>query len=130
MATRDALSMQLINDENHTLEFSQVIIKLSNLSSFGLVKDKPSGSVSFIVKSTEYYIPVLGKIDVGEEIKKISEELIYNREFLESVLKKLNNENFVNNAPSKVLQNEYNKKADAEARITALTERLQLLKKG
>ena len=61
-------------------------------------------------------------------MKKIKDELQYSREFLESVLKKLSNVNFVNNAPPQVLQNEYNKKADAEARISALEERLKNLR--
>ncbi len=128
MATRESLTMQFINDENRTLDFSPVIKKLSNLSSIELVKEKPAGAVSFLVKSTEYYIPLEGKIDVEEEMKKIKDELQYSREFLESVLKKLSNVNFVNNAPPQVLQNEYNKKADAEARISALEERLKNLR--
>jgi valyl-tRNA synthetase len=42
--------------------------------------------------------------------------------------KKLGNERFVNGAPSQVLENERKKKADAEAKIKALEERLAVLK--
>ena len=42
MATRESLTMQFINDENRTLDFSPVIKKLSNLSSIELVKEKPA----------------------------------------------------------------------------------------
>jgi valyl-tRNA synthetase len=125
---REPLNMQMINDENGMLDFGVVIQKLCNLSSIDLVTEKPDQAISFIVKSTEYYVPMQGKIDVEEEIKKITVELLYNRQFLESVLKKLDNANFVNNAPDKVLQNEYNKKADAEARIQALEERYAALR--
>src|SRR5208282_1328171 len=127
---RETLNIELLNDENDTMYFGVIIQKLCNLSSINLVNVKPEKALSFIVKSTEYYIPVLGKIDIEEEIKKITQDLQYNREFLESVLKKLENENFVNHAPSKVLQNEYNKKADAEARIQALEERFATLRKS
>ncbi len=127
LSSREPLTMQLINDENHTLDFSVIVKKLSNLSSIELVEVKPTGAVSFIVKSTEFYIPILGTIDIEEEIKKINEELLYNREFLKSVMNKLNNLNFVNNAPPRVLQNEFNKRDDAESRIMALTERLTTL---
>ena len=42
--------------------------------------------------------------------------------------KKLSNERFVSGAPAQVLENERKKKADAEAKIKALEERLAVLK--
>ena len=50
------------------------------------------------------------------------------RGFLSSVDKKLGNERFVAGAPPQVLENERKKKADAEAKIKALEERLAVLK--
>ena len=125
---KEALVMQIITDTHHTLAFAEVMKKLSNLSAFETVSTKPEGAVSFLVKSTEYYLPLSGKIDVAEEIKKIEAELAYNKGFLESVMKKLSNEKFVSSAPQQVVQNEMNKKADAEAKIIAMEERLKGLK--
>ncbi|HNK85474.1 MAG TPA: hypothetical protein PKL41_09740, partial [Flavobacteriales bacterium] len=62
------------------------------------------------------------------EAKKAEEELNYLRGFLASVDKKLSNERFVNGAPPQVLENERKKKADAEAKIKALEERLAVLR--
>lgn len=121
---KEQLAMQVITDENNTLAFSEVIKKLSNLSSLEIVLVQPEDAVSFLVKSTEYYIPLTGKIDVEEEIKKIETELAYNKGFLESVLKKLDNGKFVNSAPKQVVENEMNKKTDTEAKIKAMEERL------
>jgi valyl-tRNA synthetase len=42
--------------------------------------------------------------------------------------KKLGNERFVAGAPAQVLENERKKKADAEAKIRSLEERLAVLK--
>ena len=61
-------------------------------------------------------------------MKKAEEELGYLRGFLTSVDKKLSNERFVAGAPPQVLENERKKKADAEAKIKALEERLAVLK--
>src|ERR1035437_10353330 len=94
LPVKEPLVMQVITDENNTLDFAEVIKKLSNLT-IDKVNVKPEGAVSFIVKSTEYHLLLTGKIDVIEEIKKVETELDYVRGFLESVMKKLNNERFV-----------------------------------
>jgi valyl-tRNA synthetase len=128
LPNKDALVLQLMSDEGKILAYSSVLQKLSNLTSVEIVSAKPEGAVSFLVKSTEYYVPLTGKIDIAEEIKKIEAELIYTQGFLESVLKKLSNERFVSSAPQQVVQNEQSKKADAEAKIKAMVERIKELK--
>jgi valyl-tRNA synthetase len=61
-------------------------------------------------------------------VKKAEAELEHLRGFLNSVDKKLGNERFVAGAPAQVLENERKKKADAEAKIRSLEERLAVLK--
>ena len=73
--------------------------------------------------TSEYYIPVKGKIDVDSELKKLAEEISYYRGFLDTVMKKLDNERFVRNAPPNVIEIERKKKADAELKIRSLEER-------
>ena len=43
------------------------------------------------------------------------------------MLKKLSNERFVQNAPAKVVETEYAKRNDAEAKIKAIRERIERL---
>ena len=69
-----------------------------------------------------------GGMDPEAELKKTEEELNYARGFLNSVDKKLSNERFVAGAPAQVLEVERKKKADAEAKIKALEERLAVLR--
>lgn len=108
-------------------EYDEVLIKLANLSEYGEVNREMPGALSFRVKSAEFYIPVSKHADTGEEIQKLKSELEYTRGFLTSVEKKLRNECFVKNAPSSVVENEQKKKADAEAKITVIEERLKSL---
>jgi valyl-tRNA synthetase len=110
-------------------EFGAILSKLTNLSELTAVTEKVEGSVSFRVKSAEFYLVLGIEVDAEEEIRKINDELTYTRGFLESVMKKLNNERFVQNAPAKVLEVENNKKNDAEAKIKTLEERLASLTK-
>ena len=104
--------------------FGEVLKKLGNLSDIRFIDEKPEKALSFMVKTTEFFIPVGDDIDLDAERKKVENELEYMRGFLKSVMKKLNNRKFMENAPEKVVLAELNKKADAEARIRALEEKL------
>jgi valyl-tRNA synthetase len=64
---------------------------------------------------------------VESETRKALEELEYTKGFLISVLKKLDNERFVQNAPEAVIEAERKKKSDAEAKIKALGKRIDEL---
>lgn len=81
--------------------------------------------MTFVVGSQEYYIPLSENIDKEAEAAKLKEELKYTEGFLNSVMKKLSNERFVNNAPEAVVAKEKQKMADAEARIKVLKEQLE-----
>jgi valyl-tRNA synthetase len=105
----------------------EVVVKLANLSSIDETDTKPGNAVSFMVKTTEFFVPMEDRIDAESEITRIEKELEYARGFLSSVMKKLENQRFVNNAPEKVIQSELAKKTDAESRIVSLEERLKSL---
>ncbi|HJX71694.1 MAG TPA: class I tRNA ligase family protein, partial [Bacteroidales bacterium] len=128
ISNRGKLSLS-INSKSYRNTFDTVIIKLGNLTSIEMIDHKPEGVISLITKSGEYYIALGDMINHQEEIKKLEAELDYTKGFLESVMKKLNNERFVSGAPVKVLETEKKKKTDAEAKIKALEERLMMLRK-
>ena len=104
--------------------FWPIIKKLSNIIEVSSTKDKISNATSFVVKSTEFFIPIEGKIDAAKERETILKDLEYHRGFMASVDKKLSNEKFVNSAPPHVIELERRKKADAEMKIKALEESL------
>ena len=116
------------NNEEPDHTFDSIIAKLCNVGNIDYVEEKQEGATSFIVKSTEFYVPLAGSVDVEAEIAKLEEELEYTRGFLNSVNKKLSNERFVNNAPVAVVDKEKKKKADAEARIRVIEGQLAGLK--
>lgn len=128
LPNKDALTLKVIVDENYPAEYEAVIKKMANLTSVERVEEKDATAAAFIVKTTQYFVPLGGLIDVEAERKKMSEELTYLEGFLASVMKKLSNERFVSSAPEKVVANERAKKADAEAKIAAIKERLEQLK--
>ncbi|MEF8844572.1 MAG: valine--tRNA ligase [Bacteroidales bacterium] len=123
---KEALSLK-VNGE-HMAKYDPIVRKMANIDHIEKISGKPDNAVSFMVGTTEYYIPVENLLDKEEEIKKLEEELEYTRGFLQSVLKKLDNEQFVRNAPEKVIDRERKKKEDAEQKIKTLEERIISLK--
>ena len=128
IAQKQALELNVIADENYPAEYAPVIAKMCNLSQINLIEEKDPTADAFIVKTTQYFIPMGEMIDKEAELKKLSDELTYLEGFLASVMKKLSNERFVSSAPEKVVANEKAKKADAEAKIAAIKERMEALK--
>ena len=125
---KQALELCYIADENYPAEMAAVIEKMCNLSQINAITEKDPTADAFIVKTTQYFVPMGDSIDVEAETKKLSDELAYLEGFLASVMKKLSNERFVSSAPEKVVAKEYAKKADAEAKIAAIKERIEALK--
>jgi len=129
IANKEVIALSILdNDGSLDKTFIPILSKLANASEVNSVTEKVSGALSFMVKATEYYIPLGDLVDAEEEIKKLEEELKYQKGFLISVSKKLSNERFVNNAPEKVVAIEKQKKADAEAKIKAIEESIANLK--
>ena len=117
-----------IIEGNYDSQFDNIIIKSANIENFTEIKEKQDNSISFIIKNVEYFIPMEGLIDADEEIKKLNKELEYTRGFIKTVMKKLGNERFVQNAPAQVLEREQQKKTDAENKIKALEKQIANLK--
>jgi valyl-tRNA synthetase len=105
-----------------------VVSKLCNISILEEVDSEVKGAASFRVKSTNYYVGLGEHIDQEEELRKLKQELEYTRGFLHTVMKKLQNERFVNSAPADVVDKERIKQADAEAKIKILEGRIEALK--
>jgi len=120
-------ALQLFVKGNCPEDFHGIIRKLANVSQIELVDDKVQGALSFMVGTTECFVPVSLNIDKEAELKKLQEELQYTEGFLNSVMKKLGNEKFVNGAPEKVVAVERQKKADAESKIEALKAQIAAL---
>ena len=128
IAFKDAIGFSVINNEKASATFNGIIAKLGNLESIEDTSETIEGALTFRVKSNEYFIPMVGAIDVDAEIKKLTEELNYTQGFLKSVQKKLSNERFVAGAPEQVVTSEKKKEADALAKMETLKASLASLR--
>ncbi|MDR3119216.1 MAG: valine--tRNA ligase [Mediterranea sp.] len=129
IARKEPLKLQVVG-RNPLVELAPVIIKMCNLSAITVVEAKAGDAASFMVGTTEYAVPLGGKIDAEVEIARMEAELKHKEEFLQGVLKKLRNEKFVSNVPASVLEAERRKQADAESIIDSLKENIAALRKA
>ena len=126
---KEPLALQAICT-NPSVAYNAVISKMANLSSIDVTEEKDVAAVNFMVGTTEFAVPLGSLMDVEAEMKKLTDELTYTEGFLQSVLKKLGNANFVAHAPEAVVANERKKQADAESKIASLKAAIEALRKG
>lgn len=129
LSPKEALKLLVKDEENASLRsFWPIVKKLSNLSEVSFVDQAPDlNCASFIVRSTEFFIPMEGKIDAEKEREDLQKELVYLQGFIAVIDKKLLNEKFVSSAPPQVVEMERKKKADAAAKIKTIEESLARL---
>lgn len=124
---KEELSLDVIGQYN--TDFDTVISKMGNLTSINIVAEKDPTSVSFLVGTTEFSVPLGNNIDIEAELKRLNDELKYLEGFLKSVAAKLSNEKFVANAKPEIVENERKKQADAESKIKTIKESIANLNK-
>lgn len=125
ISPREALVLNVIGAWDDALD--AVVKKLGNLSEINPGAEKDAAAATFMVGTTEFNVPLTNNIDVDAELARLNKELDYYRGFLASVMKKLGNERFVNNAPEVVVAAERNKQKDAESKIATIEASIKAL---
>lgn len=122
---KEALTVNVIGSWDKAQD--AVICKLANAEAVNHNAEKDPAAATFIVGVTEVNVPLTGSIDVEAELAKLRKDLEYMEGFKASVMKKLSNERFVNNAPAAVVEGERRKLADAEAKIENISNAIKAL---
>jgi valyl-tRNA synthetase len=123
---KEALTLMVKGDFSD--KAASIVSRLANVSEVAQASGSAASACSsFLVKTTEFYVPLGNLINVEDERKKLQTDLDYYKKFLDSVLKKLSNEKFVGSAPEAVVALERKKQSDATAKIASLEEQLSKL---
>lgn len=125
IAPKEALELHVVGDQ--TTPWPELIGKLGNVSAIANVGEADATAAKFIAGTTTYEVPLADMIDTEAERAKLAKEIDYLNGFKASIEKKLSNERFVAKAPAAVVEGERKKLADAEAKISQLTDSLQAL---
>lgn len=121
------IQLNILRHSDYDSRFNEIIRKLCHLSDLNITDTKIESSIAFMAGNIEAFIPVSNKINAEEERKRILTEMEYQKGFLQSVLKKLNNPSFMSKARPEVIAAEEKKKSDAEQKITTLQSQLENL---
>jgi len=127
IAQKNAIKLNILS-EGHDAQYDCIAVKMCNISEIKSVSEKNPMAISFLVRTTEYEIPLSENIDIEEERKKTLAEIDRFEGFLKGVMAKLSNERFVANANPDIVERERKKKSDAESKLQSLREKLEALK--
>ena len=104
-----------------------ILSKQVNSQEINYSKENIANAIVVAVEKDKFFIETTKQVDTSALKEELLQDLEYQNNFLNSVLKKLSNERFVQNAKPEVVELERKKQADAEARIKTIEESLQNL---
>jgi valyl-tRNA synthetase len=116
------LFIQTEAEENYT-SLNEILSRQLN-AAIHFTHHAHENTIIITIEKDKFYIQTENKIDTAGIKTDLLKDLDYQKNFLQSVLKKLSNERFVQNAKPEMVAMEKKKQADAEARIKTIEESL------
>jgi valyl-tRNA synthetase len=99
-----------------------VIVTLARLASADITDATPPGSAQFIIGEAVAALPLGDVIDFAKERTRLEKELAKAESEIARVDAKLNNADFVARAPEDIIEEQKEKRAEAEALVQRLKE--------
>ncbi len=109
----------------HWAEFVQRLARVAGIS---FADAAPTGSVQLVVRGETAALPLKGVIDLDAERARLAKEMAKADADIARVDAKLGNANFVARAPEEVVEEEKEKREEAQARKAKIAEALERLK--
>ena len=101
--------------------------RLARLDGIELADAAPKGSVQIVLDEATVALPLEGVIDIAAETDRLGREIAKVGSQIDQIAAKLANENFVSRAPEHVVEEQRERKADAEAFAARLKDALKRL---
>jgi valyl-tRNA synthetase len=108
--------------------WSEFIKRLARVSEISTAAVAPQGSVQLVVRGEVAVLPLKGVIDLVAERARLGKELAKADADIKRVDAKLSNEKFVANAPEEIVEEEKEKREEAQDRRGKILEALERLK--
>ncbi len=116
-------------DERRADEHASLLQRVGRVDSVTLLGDaeEPPAAATALLDELRLLVPMKGLIDVDAERKRLGKQLDKVQADLARSRSKLDNPNFVNNAPADVVTQEKQRAADFERQVAQLSEQLEKL---
>lgn len=125
---KETIKLHIQSENNEVYKnIESILAKQVNAESIDYTKDTVANAVVIAVEKNKFYLESEKQIDTESLKAELLKDLEHQKKFLVSVIKKLNNERFVANAKTEVVELEKKKQSDAEARIKTIEESLESL---
>jgi valyl-tRNA synthetase len=108
--------------------WSEFIQRLARIADISFTEAPPQGAMQLVVRGDVAALPLKGVIDLDAERARLAKEMAKTDADIARVDAKLNNPNFVARAPEEVVEEEKEKRDEAQARKAKIAEALQRLK--
>jgi valyl-tRNA synthetase len=108
--------------------WGEFLQRLARVGEISFADSAPPGSVQLLVRGEVAALPLKGVIDLGAERARLNKELAKADADIKRVDAKLGNEAFMARAPEEIVEEEREKREEAEARRAKILEALERLK--
>ncbi len=98
----------------------EVIKRMARLDWTRTAEEIPAGSVQVVLDEATFVLALADIIDIGQEVKRLEGEVAKLAKEIDKIDAKLGNESFLSRAPEEVVEEQRDRKADAQARTTKL----------
>ena len=124
--TRDENIIDLLKSSEQDINS---LVKTDKLTMYDNGK-VPENALSAAVMngSLMVYLPIDGSIDLAGEVSRLEKDLEKKQKYVDNLSKKLNNPNFTDNAPAKVIEKEQAKLEETNRLIAEIESKLKLFK--
>lgn len=120
----------IAGDKNELLESQrEILMKLARLENLEIIAfgEKPKDSVATVIGGVEVYLNLTGFIDIEAEKIRLEKDLLATEKYLKGLQMKLENEEFIKNAPTQVVDGEKIKMEEAQAKAEKIKAQLTSL---
>jgi valyl-tRNA synthetase len=108
--------------------WSEAIKRLARISEISFIDTPPRGTVQLLVRGEVVALPLAGVIDLAAERARLEKELGKIADDISRIDRKLSNADFMARAPEEVVEEQREKREEAEGRQAKVREALERLK--
>jgi valyl-tRNA synthetase len=124
LSPKETLDLWVPDAANSLRAMKEFVEKLANVNLNFYSNSKPENGLPLIIGVYEIWVQLEIEVDPKKELEDLVKEKVYYEGFVKSVMAKLSNERFVQNAKPEVVEIERKKLADANEKLTLIQNRM------